>query len=44
MRSLTLVVCSLALVCAFAQSGRGTITGTVSDSSGVVANAAVDVH
>ena len=44
MRSLTLVVCSLAIVyTAFAQSDRGTITGTVSDSSGgVVANAAVD--
>src|SRR6266853_5637590 len=44
MRSLTLAVCSLAIgYTAFAQSDRGTITGTVSDSSGgVVANAAVD--
>ena len=43
MRYLSLFVCCLLLVvCAFAQSDRGTITGTVSDPAGaVVANAAI---
>jgi hypothetical protein len=43
MRVLSLSICSfLLVVCAFAQSDRGTITGTVSDATGaVVANAAI---
>src|SRR5690242_10493233 len=43
MRFLSLSVCCLLLaVCAFAQSDRGTITGTVSDPAGaVVANAPI---
>jgi hypothetical protein len=43
MRFISLSVCSLLLaVCAFAQSDRGTITGTVSDPAGaVVANAPI---
>jgi hypothetical protein len=43
MRVLSVSICSLVLaVCAFAQSDRGTITGTVSDPAGaVVANAPI---
>src|SRR5690242_18775098 len=43
MRFFSLSICSLLLaVCAFAQSDRGTITGTVADPAGaVVANAAI---
>src|SRR5437016_4895900 len=41
MRLLTVVVCCLLLVCAaFAQSDRGTITGTVSDPAGAVVGSA----
>ena len=46
MRSLTLVVCSLAIAfTAFAQSDRGTITGTIADPAGaVVAGASIEVR
>ncbi len=46
MRTLALAVCSFAIACtAFAQSDRGTITGTIADPAGaVVASAAIEVR
>src|SRR5580658_7756299 len=46
MRSLTIAICSLAFaLCAFGQSDRGTITGTISDTSGAaVSGAPVEIR